>query len=211
MTNKPKIFKYCTIKNAQVVVDGNIEFSVSDSSSLKDFTKKAYRSLSPSYSKFFKMDDISRLAFICAEFLFKDVDIEDFSAKDISVVLTNSHSTLETDINHQSTISYENNFYPSPAVFVYTLPNIMIGEISIRHKLQGENAFFIVEKFNSDLLAGYINKLFLKNKSSIVVGGWVNFTGADYDAFLYLVSNKDGNIQHNSEELYKIYNLNYKK
>ena len=33
-------------------------------------------------------------------------------------------------------------FAPCPAVFVYTLPNVVEGEISIRHHIKGENTWF---------------------------------------------------------------------
>jgi hypothetical protein len=82
----------------------------------------------------------------------------------------------------------------------------MIGEISIRHKLKGEKAFFIVENFNANLIAGHINNLFLANKSRAFVGGWVNQSEDGFEAFLYFAS-ENGELAHNALEVNKIYNV----
>lgn len=169
--NKLFINKYCHIKNNKVYVDGELMFTDEGAESLKAFAKSFYRHIKPSYNKFFKMDEISKLGFLAAEILLKDIDLSPYAEEEVSIVLSNSHSTLVTDKKHQGTIEDNNNFFPSPSVFVYTLPNIMIGEISIRHKLRGENAFFIVENFNADLIVNHINNLFLTNKSKAFVGG----------------------------------------
>ena len=58
------------------------------------------------------------------------------------LIKQNEHSCLETDIEHQEEVNKQK---ASPAVFVYTLPNIVIGEISIRNKWFGESAFFLMK------------------------------------------------------------------
>jgi len=204
--NKLFINKYCHIKNNKVFVDGELVFSNEEADSIKSFAKSLYRHLKPSYNKFFKMDEISKLGFLAAEVLLKDYDFSVYDEEDISIVLSNSHSTLLTDKKHQKTIDDNSNFFPSPSVFVYTLPNIMIGEISIRHKLRGENAFFIVENFNADLITNHINNLFLTHKSNAFVGGWVNQSENDFEAFLYFTSGK-GDKGHNTNEINRLYNL----
>ncbi len=200
------ITKYCHIKNHSIFVDGNLLYNDDKASDFKSFIKSAYRFLVPSYNKFFKMDEICKLGFIGAEVLFSDINLTTFEEEDVAIILSNSHSTLVTDTNHQNTVDDYDNFFPSPSVFVYTLPNIMIGEISIRHKLRGENAFFIVEKFNAELITNYINNLFLTNNSKAAIGGWVNLSEGDYEAFLYWVS-PEGNIEHNALEINRLYNL----
>lgn len=200
------IEKYCHIKNNSVYVDGKLLFSDVNASSLRSFTKLLYRHLKPSYNKFFKMDEISKLGFLGAEVLLNNIDLSTYNEDEISIILSNSHSTLITDKKHQETINDLNNFFPSPSVFVYTLPNIMIGEISIRHKLRGENAFFIVEKFSAELITNHINTLFLTRKSKAFIGGWVNHSEDDYEAFIYLASKK-GSLSHNAFEINRLYNL----
>ncbi len=204
--NKLFVKKYCHIKNNSIFVDGELVYTDRDAEGLRAFAKSAYRYLKPSYNKFFKMDEISKLGFLAAEVLISDIELSSYNEDDISIILSNSDSTLVTDKKHQVTVEDYDNFFPSPKVFVYTLPNIMIGEISIRHKLRGENTFFIVEKFNEELIVNHINSLFLTHKSKAFVGGWVNHAKNNYEAFLFWVSNK-GNVPFNAFEMKQLYNI----
>lgn len=122
----------------------------------------------------------------------------------MAVVLSNRASSLDTDRKHQESINDPNNFYPSPAVFVYTLPNICIGEISIRHKLHSENSFFIFDQFNSEYLCDYSNSLLNDKKADEVLCGWAEVDKDSYEAFLYVVSSK-GDYDHTKEEITRLY------
>jgi len=204
--NKLFVKKYCHIRNNSIYVDGELLYSDKEAEGLRSFEKSVYRHLKPSYNKFFKMDEISKLGFLAAEVLLSDIDTSSYNEEDISIILSNSHSTLVTDQNHQLTVDDYDNFFPSPSVFVYTLPNIMIGEISIRHKFRGENTFFIVENFNAELITNHINSLFLTRKSKAFLGGWVNQSEDDYEAFLYWVSG-EGDFKHNATEINRLYKL----
>jgi hypothetical protein len=199
------IEKYCHIKNNKVFVDGKLVFTDDENHEAKAFLKSVYRHLKPAYNKFFKMDEISKLGYICSEFLLQHVDLSSFRKEEIAVVLSNSDSTLLTDQKHQDSINEGDGFFPSPSVFVYTLPNIMIGEISIRHKLRGENTFFIVENFNAEILANHINMLYLTRKAKAFIGGWVNMNHNSYEAFLFLLETS-GKTSFNAEEINRIYN-----
>jgi len=200
-----KIQSSCVIRDNKAYHNGNLVFPNEDVKVGKAFLKSLYRYLKPGHSKFFKMDSLSKLGYLASELLLYDVDLSGFSPEEMSIVLSNSDSTLDTDSEHQTMISDYKNFYPSPSVFVYTLPNIMIGEISIKHGMRGENAFYVVEKFNPELIVDHINSLFLKHKSKLFIGGWVNSRNEEYEAFLYLASHESGN-PHNSEEIIKLYN-----
>ena len=109
------------------------------------FIKSAYKHFEIKHSKFFKMDNLSKLSFMASEMLLKNE-----KEKDIALVLSNRAASLDTDRKHQATISDSENSYASPAVFVYTLPNICLGEISIRHGLFSENAFFVFDEFTPE-------------------------------------------------------------
>ncbi|PHS67654.1 MAG: 3-oxoacyl-ACP synthase [Flavobacterium sp.] len=200
MSRKFYIQKYCTIKNNRVSVNGNEIFS-SEISDKKDFFKSVYQFLGIKYSKFFKMDNLSKLAFLSAEFLL-DKDVSE--GKNIAIILSNNASSLDTDRKYQDSINDSENYYPSPAVFVYTLPNIGIGEISIRHQLKSENGFFVFEKYNANFHYNYEQSLLQNNKSDSVLAGWVNIDGDSYEAFLYLISEK-GEIEHTENNLKQLY------
>ncbi len=149
-----------------------------------EFSKKAYKSLEEPYSKFFKMDNLCKLAYLGAEFLGKSVGKLE---KDTALVFSNRASSLDTDRKYQDSIADKDNYYPSPAVFVYTLPNITIGEISIRHKLQSENAFFVSENYNKQQLLDYAGILIANNKTNSVLCSWVDFDQNEYELQMFLV------------------------
>ena len=200
MNKKLYINSYCKIKDGKAILNDNIIFD-DGSNELKTFFKNLYKSLGIEYPKFFKMDNLSKLAFVGAEILLKNSDSE---SKNIAIILSNNASSLDTDRKHQDSISDLENYYPSPAIFVYTLPNIGIGEISIRHQLKSENAFFIFEKYNADFHHTYENILIQSKKSDAVLAGWVNIDNNNYEAFLYLVS-ENGEIEHTNQILNQLY------
>ena len=98
---------------------------------------------------------------------------------------------------------------PSPALFVYTLPNIVIGEISIRHGFKGENAFFISEGFDAAFIEQYVNNLINNNILQCCICGWVEVLEDNYNATLFLLEKiKSANsVNFTKENLNKIYQL----
>jgi len=172
----------CIIEHSKITVDENLIFE-SHSTSFQEFAKEAYKSLELSYPKFHKMDNLSKLAFLSAEMILKD---EDHSRT--ALVLANRSSSLDTDHKYQETINSQENYFPSPAVFVYTLPNICVGEISIRHKMQTENAFFVLEEFDEQFLNDYAEQLLLSGKAEKVLCGWTELYQDNYKAFVYLLT-----------------------
>lgn len=155
------------------------------------------------YPKFFKMDNLSKLSIIAAELILSEKDLNTYD-HNIALIFSNNASSLDTDRKHQETIDDPDHYYPSPAVFVYTLPNIGIGEISIKYKLKSENGFFIFDDFNAKFHHNYEQFLIKSNKSKAVLAGWINVDGEEADAFVYLVS-ENGQIEHTQQNLIKLY------
>ena len=205
MSNRFYIQSHCRIKSNQISLNTSEVFK-SEAVDFSEFIKSAYKTLDTKYPKFFKMDRLSKLAFIAADVLLKNENLDLEKENDIAVILSNKASSLDTDRKHQDAIQDKENYYPSPAVFVYTLPNICIGEISIKYKLYSENSFFIFDSFNAEHLSVYSNSLLETNKAEKVLCGWVELDGDNYDAFLYLVST-EGKIEHTKQNIEKLYNL----
>ncbi|MCJ7933662.1 MAG: 3-oxoacyl-ACP synthase [Chryseobacterium sp.] len=172
----------CTIENSKITVDGNVIFE-SESLIFPEFAKEAYKSLELNYPKFHKMDRLSKLAFLSAEMLLKD---EDHSKT--ALVFANRSSSLDTDFKYQESINSQENYFPSPAVFVYTLPNICVGEISIKHKMQTENAFFVLDEFDENFLNNYAAQILRSGKADKVLSGWIELYQDNYKAFVYLLT-----------------------
>ena len=86
-----------------------------------------YRSLQVDYPKFFKMDGLSKLGFLASEMILNDDENRFTPREDVAVICFNSSSSLDIDMQYQETIADNENYFPSPSLFVYTLPNIVTG------------------------------------------------------------------------------------
>jgi hypothetical protein len=202
-TNKSYIQSYCTIRNNEIILNDTTVLKL-ESTTFSDFSKKAYQHYEMNYPKFFKMDNLSKLAFLGAELLL-NTESDSKTENNTALVFANKSSSLDTDVKFQNSISDKENYYPSPAVFVYTLPNICLGEISIRHQLKSENSFFIFENFNPIFMENYSNVLLDTKKAEKVLCGWVEYYKEEYTAFLYLVA-KEGTYLNNEQTILKLYN-----
>ncbi len=184
------------IRDSAVLKNGlpfeNIETSVN----LSQFLKKLFKSLDLKYPKFYKMDNLSKLGFLAMEILYSEERIN----KETALVFGNSASSLETDEKYRETM----DVFPSPSLFVYTLPNIMLGELSIRHKLNTENVFFISESFDAGIFTDYCRDLFLSDNINEVVCGWVDLHNSEYDVFLCRITRSGQSLLH-EETLQKLY------
>ncbi len=173
------------IKKEQVWLNNELYFEDS-SGDFGLFSKNLFKSLEIDYPKFYKMDNQSKLAFLAAEIILKDENTLNEN-QEIALVFANRNSSLDSDLKHQKSIQSTDEIFPSPAVFVYTLANICLGEVSIRHHLKTENAFFISSNFDEDLLKKYANYLIIKNKAKKVVLAWVDYLQEDYETKMYLI------------------------
>ncbi|KLT70645.1 3-oxoacyl-ACP synthase [Flavobacterium sp. ABG] len=200
---KTYIHDYCTIENNEIVLNGATVFKT-EPTSFGDFSKQAYRNSDIQYPKFFKMDALSKLAFLGAELLLSPITSPE-TENNIALVLANKSSSLDTDVKYQESISDQENYFPSPAVFVYTLPNICLGEISIRHQLKSENSFFIFDAFNPDFMSNYANILLQSNKADLVLCGWVEYFNETYKAFLCTIGTQE-NTKYTNETINTLYN-----
>jgi hypothetical protein len=90
---------------------------------------------------------------------------------------------------------------------VYTLPNIVIGEISIRHQFKGENAFFIAAEFDAGFIEQYVSNLLNNNILQCCICGWVDVLDDKYNATLFLIEKDKSNnsVNFTKENLDKIF------
>ncbi|MEZ5198911.1 MAG: hypothetical protein R2764_21795 [Bacteroidales bacterium] len=152
------------------------------------YFKSLYKHLELDYPKYYKMDALCKLAFLTAEFLLEGIDLKHkYQPSEIALVFANSSSSLNTDIKHNQSISDKDQYFPKPAVFVYTLPNIMLGELSIRHTFRGENVFFVAEKFDSQMLVDYTTNLLNTTRHKACIIGWVDFLAEGFESAMFLV------------------------
>src|ERR1700761_3933670 len=166
----------CVINEQAVYRNGEKIAAISDLPAL-------YQHFNWQYPKFYKMDNLSRLGWAAAELLLEGWDTEAYQPEEVAIVLSNANSSLDTDYRYTATTKD----IPSPSVFVYTLPNIVTGEICIRHGFKGENAFFVSDNFNASFIGNYVSNLLDNGNLQACICGWVDFIGNDYKAALFLV------------------------
>ncbi len=183
-----------------MICDGNIILQRNPDENNTDFLKEIYRKSEAAYPKFFKMDLLCKSAFLAAEFISKK---ENLLETNTALILSNRSSSMASDIKHAQAI-YDAEAAASPAVFVYTLPNIALGEISIRHQLFSENLFLIFDKFSPETLVPYAEQILNENKAEKVLAGWVEAEENQLDVFIYLIENK-GNTKHTIENVQNLY------
>jgi len=181
------ITSYCRISKDKCSVNGKNILLINSDSEL-EWIKQLYKSLQIDYPKFYKMDVLSKLAFIGTELIKKNSDFNFYTDDDVALVFANRHSSGDTDLKFNN--SYQQELMPSPALFVYTLPNILIGEIAIRNKWHGENLFTVAREFDATFFQNYCNILLSKNSQACVCG-WIDAMEDNLEAFLFFVEVSD--------------------
>lgn len=168
----------------------------------------AYRALGVSYPKFFKMDLLSKAGFVAAEALMSALGCEPTEPKpSTAIVLANSWSSLGDDVDYQSHIGAD-NYYPSPSLFVYTLANIVGGEIAIRHHISGESISYIDPRFSASRMVDYVDWAMADSTVERVVCGWVESFDRKIDVLLMAVDRTtDSGEEFTEENVEKLYNI----
>ncbi|MGO3655096.1 MAG: hypothetical protein ACTJFN_12070 [Sphingobacterium sp.] len=193
------ISRYVQLKKGTVLLNGQT-YLEGLSTDFKVFSKELYQQLGIHYPKFYKMDNLSKLAFLASEII-----LSDNTEKEVALIFSNKEASLDTDIQHQKRIQEPQHFFPSPAVFVYTLPSICIGEVSIRHQFKSESMFFLSDCFQVDYIMSYSSFLINSGKAKKVLFGRLRMLKDDFFAHLYLVEIK-GTLEHSKKNIEKIIN-----
>ncbi|MDP3452700.1 MAG: beta-ketoacyl synthase N-terminal-like domain-containing protein [Bacteroidales bacterium] len=152
-----------------------------------DVIRARYKELGMKDIKFFKMDNLSKAGVIATASLLRDYDMEESrNPFDYGFFIANSSSSLDTDIRHQNEILIKGDTNVSPAIFVYTLPNILMGESAIRFKFQGENTFFVTTQQRRGEIMDELMILAGESTLKVAVIGWCEFFDGRYDIDLKL-------------------------
>jgi len=173
---------YCRIVGGRVCLNGRVVYEASSPTASRRATlTEIYESQKIDYRKFYKMDTLSRLGFLAAEMTLNDAQQGGFEGFDreqrhdaMAVALFNSSSSMEADAKYQKSIAD----FPSPSDFVYTLPNIVTGEIAIRNHIHGETTFYVLPEFRADMICDVINDMLYEGAMTQVLAGWL-----EVDAF----------------------------
>lgn len=163
------------------------EFELKGSSNFSTIIRELNRELGNKDLKFFKMDNLSKLGSTGAMFLLKNFDeLESIPIEKRGVFMANYSSSLDSDIRHSEVVQSQGDTFASPAIFVYTLPNIVLGEICIRNKFQGENTFFIIPQERMDNSANALLGFASQTNLELVMIGWCEQIGELFNLKLEL-------------------------
>lgn len=144
-----------------------------------------YRQMIGNYPKFYKMDGLSRLGFVASEILLNaekgDTDVErreeegERLLEERAIIFFNHSSSIASDRNYKESINDKDNYFPSPSIFVYTLPNIVTGEIAIRNHFHGETSFFILPDKDERLMEEILQASCRDDQSKSFLTGWIDY------------------------------------
>lgn len=132
-----------------------------------------YRQMIGNYPKFYKMDGLSRLGFVASEILLNAEKGE--TDEERAIIFFNHSSSIASDRNYKESINDKDNYFPSPSIFVYTLPNIVTGEIAIRNHFHGETSFFILPDKDKKMMEEILQASCRDDQSKSFLTGWIDY------------------------------------
>ncbi len=139
-----------------------------------EFIRGEFKSFGESNMKFYKMSDMSKALYVAVERLLDIENMADVEPTRRAIVLTNRSASLDADVIHQQILNQHLAEGASPAAFVYTLANVAAGEMCIRHKIQGDNTFFI-DNENRGVEQEYARALIERGDADVVIAGWCDY------------------------------------
>jgi len=178
----------CSISQGVVLKDGKQLFA-NKAADASAFLLSVYQYFGLNYPKFYKMDNLCKLGWLASEVLLNDTfKKNNYQPEEVGLVLANRNSSLDNDLKYFDTTKD----IASPSLFVYTLPNIVIGEICIRNGLKGEHAFYIQENFDAGFIENQANYLLDNDILQACICGWVDILGDEYKTVLFLAEKQNG-------------------
>lgn len=171
-------------------LDGKV-FAIDKEGKQSSLLTALYKQIIGNYPKYYKMDGLCRLGFVASELLLKAERDEGSFTEDINktraIVFFNRSSSIASDKKYLASIVEKDNYFPSPSVFVYTLPNIVTGEIAIRNGYHGETSFYILPHKNELLMQDIIETTFMDEQTTSVLTGWLDYEDSEhFEADLYI-------------------------
>ena len=197
------ITSYCHLDHESCSVNGEV-IAERDRESDESWFKQLYKNQEFIYPKFYKMDTLSQSGYLLSEMIKRAQPslVTSYKDDEIAMLFANQFSSADSDLRFEK--SYKEQGTPSPALFVYTLPNIVLGEIAILNKWYGENMFAVLPKFAPDFFVNYV-QILMSTGTRAVLCGWLGITGDQVNVFVFLVENRgQPGMEFNTENLAKI-------
>lgn len=172
------------ILDQQKIWEGKEELGEQEGQEHHSLLTSLYKQMIGNYPKFYKMDGLSRLGFVASEILLnaekgeteeERKEEERKNLEERAIIFFNHSSSIASDRNYKESIKDKDNYFPSPSIFVYTLPNIVTGEIAIRNHFHGETSFFILPDKDERLMKEILQASCRDAQSKSFLTGWIDY------------------------------------
>ena len=178
----------CTIKNGEIFKNEQLIFKGEEMPDVESFLVHAYKQLHFNYPRFYKMDGLCKLGWLAVALMLQAPAAFNYAPEEVCLLMMNSSSSLNTDLKYYHSVAT----MASPALFVYTLPNIVLGEICISNGFKGETLFMIEPQLDKNHLHQQVNLLMQSTGHQACIFGWVELLGKEYEAKLWIVEKNNG-------------------
>lgn len=167
---------HVSISPTEAILDGH---KLSTTASGRALITELYKTHLPDYPRFYKMDLMCRIGVVATELLLQaEGSSDEEHPMDRAVVILGRTGSLHADMAYLPTIA-EGNYYPSPERFIYTLPNIVAGEIAIRHHYHAETIYCSLPRRNALVESQICQSVFTDEAVGSAIFGWLDCQGDD--------------------------------
>jgi hypothetical protein len=194
----PAIRHYVRLSRGRIVKDGVAATAASS-------PEEIYQALQHPYIKFFKMDVLCKWAWLGAEYLlgYGDDSLYAGTSKEkTAVAFFTGTGCLDVDQRYRESMAA----IPSPALFVYTLPNIMLGEVCIRHGFKGEQICMVQPGPDFNEICFYVSDMLAQTGMEACLCGWADASGSAADVCFFWVTKAPGNTAFTAANMKRLYN-----
>lgn len=184
---------YCRIRTTSIVVNGKRmrewEPEPGHNAPINQTLDHLFAQLAFPYANFSRMDNFNKLGFLAAEIVMRDAGTSPLeNMSDTVIFLETRSSTMDSDWIFQKSIDNKENYHPDSDLFAYMAPNVVCGEIAIRHRIFGETSMCSTESFCPGILFDALRNAFLYDDTVKhgLVGYLECFQGFMSALFLYI-------------------------
>lgn len=154
-----------------------------------EMIRARFRAFGEQNLRFYKMSDLAKGLYVAVEELVRRAPLDErVEPSRRAIIMSNRSSSLAADLAHQQLVDQHAAEGTSPALFVYTLPNVAMGEVAIRHRIKGDNTFFI-EPQQCERSEWYARHLIATNRADEVICGWCEQLGEHWHFEVKLLRN----------------------
>jgi hypothetical protein len=189
-------------RNGRLLVNG--EARTTATGNLEDDLLSAWLSSGLEQPRFHRMDRSSKLlALATAPFFAPGGALYSLEKDRIGSVICGRSGSMDTDVGYDDQLRSEG--HAGPGLFVYTLPNIAMGELTIMHGLHGSGLCLLSERPDPEQMRLACKVLIDFHGMEVVVCGWSDIF-ADQAAATFILVTKAYLDSCNNHELQVLFN-----